>query len=309
MGLRSLRELVPPYNKAPSISTGNRRPVILAVMSPHPSYVRVFLTFARNSLVRDMTFRGNFLIECISSLSWMSMNLGFYLLIFKFTPSIGVGTGWGKYEFFIFLSTTLFVNSLVEAFFMPNTEEFSEMIRTGGLDFALLKPIDTQFLISLAKIDWSSLSNFLFALVLLGYSLAHVAFTPSLLQVLLYPLYVLCGVAIFYSLIISLAATSIWLGRNQSLYDFWFYITNFSRYPMEIYQGPVGAPLRVAFTFVVPVLIVVNVPARILAKPLFGPDHETLWLAGFAILATLGSLAASRWLFVRALESYRSASS
>ena len=29
-------------------------------------YLRVFLTFARNSLVRDMTFRANFLIECVS---------------------------------------------------------------------------------------------------------------------------------------------------------------------------------------------------------------------------------------------------
>ena len=51
----------------------------------------------------------------------------------------------------MFLATTLFINSLVQAFFMPNAEEFSELIRTGELDFALLKPIDTQFLISLAQ--------------------------------------------------------------------------------------------------------------------------------------------------------------
>jgi ABC-2 type transport system permease protein len=132
-----------------------------------PSYARVFATFARNSLVRDMTFRANFLIECISSLSWMFMNLGFYLLVFEYTPSIGPDTGWGKWQFFVFLSTTLFVNSLVEAFFMPNTEEFSEQVRTGGLDFALLKPIDTQFLVSLARVDWSSFSNFIFAIVLM----------------------------------------------------------------------------------------------------------------------------------------------
>ena len=43
-----------------------------------------------------------------------------------------------------------------------------------------------------------------------------------------------------YSLMISLASTSIWLGRNQTLYDFWFYITNFARYPMEIYQPRLG---------------------------------------------------------------------
>ena len=77
---------------------------------------------------------------------------------------------------------------------------------------------------------------------------------------------------------IALAATSVWLGRNQTLYDFWFYITNFSRYPMEIYRGPSGTPLRWLFTFCMPVLVVVNVPARLLAKPL---DEQNWRLAGF----------------------------
>ena len=46
-------------------------------MSPSPSYLRVFLTFARNSLVRDMTFRTNFLIESVTSVTghpaWVQM--------------------------------------------------------------------------------------------------------------------------------------------------------------------------------------------------------------------------------------------
>src|SRR5262249_39060136 len=107
------------------------------------SYPRVFLTFARNRLVRDMTFRANFFIEAVTSLAWMSINLAFYLLIFEYTKSIGQGTGWGRYEYFVFLATSLFINSVVQAFFMPNANEFSELIRSGGLDFALLKPIDT----------------------------------------------------------------------------------------------------------------------------------------------------------------------
>ncbi len=270
------------------------------------AYWSVFLTFARNSLVRDMTFRWNFVIEAISSLSWMLMNLGLYVLIFEYTDEIGRGTGWGKYEYFVFLSTTMFVNSVVQAFFMPNCEEFSELVRTGGLDFALLKPIDTQFLISLQKVDWSSLSNFLFAGVLLAYSLVQLEFQPSLAAALLYPVYLVCGVAILYSLMIALAATSIWLGQNQTLYDFWFYITNFSRYPMEIYQGPIGTPMRQVFTFLIPVLVVVNVPARLLVRPL---DADTWPLAGFALLAAVGSLLGSRWVFSRAMLSYRSASS
>jgi ABC-2 type transport system permease protein len=272
----------------------------------HPSYWRVFLVFARNSLVRDMTFRGNFIIESVTALSWMAMNLGFYVLIFQYTTSIGEGTGWGKFQYFVFLATTLFVNSIVQAFFMPNCEEFSELIRTGGLDFALLKPIDTQFLISLRKIDWSALSNLIFAAGLLIYSLANLPEWPGLLAMALYPLYLSCGVAIMYSLMITLSATSVWLGRNQTLYDFWFYITNFSRYPMEIYRGAVGEPLRLFFTFIIPVLVVVNVPAQLLAKPL---EAQSWPLAVFALFAALASLWASRVIFRRAMLSYRSASS
>ncbi|HEY1785800.1 MAG TPA: ABC-2 family transporter protein [Pirellulales bacterium] len=267
------------------------------------TYPRVFATFARNSLVRDMTFRWNFVIESLSSLSWMLMNLGFYVLIFRYTNEIG---GWSKYQFFVFLSTTMFINSVVQAFFMPNAEEFSELVRTGGLDFAMLKPIDTQFLISLQKVDWSSLSNFGLALCLLVYSLVGLDYLPSVLQIVLYPGYLLCGVALMYSLMISLAATSVWLGQNQTLYDFWFYITNFSRYPMEIYRGTYGDPLRQVFTYLVPVLVVVNVPARLLAKPL---DAQEWPLAGFAIVAAAGSLVVSRWIFQRAMLQYRSASS
>ena len=90
-------------------------------MHRRPAYLRVFLTFARNSLVRDMTFRANFLIETVSSMSWVLMNLGFYILIFRYTPMIGVDTGWGKYQFFLFLATTLLINSIVvRAFFMNN---------------------------------------------------------------------------------------------------------------------------------------------------------------------------------------------
>jgi ABC-2 type transport system permease protein len=51
---------------------------------------------------------------------------------------------------------------------------------------------------------------------------------------------------------------------------------------------------------------VVNVPARLLAKPL---DQQNWPLAAFAIVAAAGSLVVSRWIFQRAMLQYRSASS
>jgi ABC-2 type transport system permease protein len=259
-----------------------------------------------------MTFRANFIIETISSLSWAAMNLGFYALVFSLMHREGRTdiAGWSQFQFFVFIATTILVNSLVEGFFMENAEELSEMTRTGGLDFVLLKPMDPQFLISVKKISWSASGKLLFALGLLAYSLPRIeGLHPTAVQFILYPLYVIFGTLILYSIMIALAATSIWLGRNQSLYDFWFYITNFSRYPMEIYEGPFGTPLRHIFTFLIPIMVVINVPAALLAKPLTAENPERLLLAGFALVATIASLAISRWVFMRALASYRSASS
>jgi|GEM_PF-81151 len=383
-------------------------------MQSQPSYRRVFLTFARNSLIREMTFRANFLLQCVSATSWTLMNIGFYIIVFQHTDAIGKTTGWEQSEFFLFLGTTWLINSLVQTFFMPNAQEFSELIRTGNLDFALVKPIDTQFLISFQRVEWSSLSNFVLGIVLLIVSvvqlttrgqaivvngdesrfvdrqtitivdssgaervlefnkgrpainhhpimigsdgrtveqmasaiceaintlpgssleaktngnrilldqavrielgasvtaLANRRWDLEPLMFILYPFYVLCGTAILYSVMIGLAATSIWLGRNQSLYNFWFYITNFSRYPMEIYQRNWGWILWSLFTFVVPVLVVVNVPARLLAQPLNPRHNWEWWLTGFALVATAFSLLVSRKVFQKALLSYRSASS
>ena len=269
-------------------------------------YLSIFATFARACLVRDMTFRANFLLECVTSLGWMSMNLAFYLLIFTFTPEIGRGTGWSREPFFAFVATGLIINSIVQALFMPSAEELTEMVRTGGLDAVLVQPLDAQFLLSMHRVDFSAFANGLVGVGLLCWALPRLDQQPPPVAWLLYPLLILCGVAILYSLVIMLAAATILMGRNQSLYDFWFYITNFSRYPAEIYAGPWGGPLRTVCTFVIPILLVVNVPARVIAQPLRG---EWWTLVAAAGIAAVTALILSRAVFQTALARYRSASS
>jgi ABC-2 type transport system permease protein len=230
-------------------------------------------------------------------------------LIFQYTPSLGQDTGWGKYEFFVFTGTALMINSLAGMLFMTNADNFGELIRRGGLDFLLVKPIDAQFLVSLQRVDWSSSGNLLVGLGLTLYSLKCLGTWPSAVTAILYVFYVLCGVVILYSLMFLLAATSVWLGRNETLFDFWFYIVSFGRYPMEIYQGRFGHPFRWFFTFIVPVLIAINVPARFLVEPLRPRSFSDWLLPLFTILATAAAFAICRGVFQLALRSYRSASS
>ncbi len=284
----------------------------------NPPYLKIFLTFARNSLVRDMSFRVDFILQCITSVSWTLMNWAFFKIIFLQATSIGKGTGWNEPEFFIFLGTVWIINSLVQTFFMPNAEEFSELIRTGNLDFALLKPIDTQFLVSFPRLNWPSMSNFVVGILIVAWYSWRLMQQPdnvlivTPITVLLYGLFIAAGVVIMYSVMISLASTSVWLGRNQNLYMVWFYLTNFYRYPMEIYQrGAIGWGLWGFFMFVIPILVVANVPARTLAQPLraSGQLGAETWMILLLGVAAIVSLIVSRQIFRWALSSYRSASS
>lgn len=264
--------------------------------------LRVLRTFFRNSLVREMQFRWNFLAEVASHAFWFSTQLLFFHLVFGNVRQIN---GWTSAEYHGFMATGMILNALMEAFFVPNLANLSELVRTGGLDFALLKPIDTQFLISFEKVDLGALFQLLLPLGLLGHAVATGAGTVSLGQVVAYLAFLLLALLFYYSLMLVFASTSVWLGRNQGLYEFWFYITIFARYPRDIYQGSLIADsVRFAFSYLLPILLVVTVPARIIVGKVLEPH----WV-GWMLIATLVALVLSRFIFHRALASYRSASS
>ncbi|MDQ3332906.1 MAG: ABC-2 family transporter protein, partial [Planctomycetota bacterium] len=175
-------------------------------MSPsRPNYSRVWLTFFRNSLVREMTFRGNFLITILTRTFYFAANLVLFEIIYRQVPDIN---GWTRWEYYAFMATGMLTNALVEAFFMPNCANFSELIRTGNLDFALLKPIDTQFLVSFEKVEIAMVGQVSLSIAMLAWSItelhlwSELATPTGALRIAGYFGLVGCGVAFFYSLMI-----------------------------------------------------------------------------------------------------------
>jgi len=251
-----------------------------------------------------MMFRGHFLIEMLTQTFWIAAQLILFQIIYGRVSQI---QDWSQYEYFAFLATGMLINGLVEAFFMPNCANLSEKIRTGNMDFAMLKPIDTQFLISFETVDFAMINQVIISIGILAFSLWKLGVTLTVVNVLMYLLLVIIGVILFYSLMIALASTSIWMGRNQSLYEFWFYITVFARYPQNFYRQAWGGEfLWFTFSFLLPILLVVTVPARVLLQKTLEPNAVVLVVAP---LATLICLWVSRRIFNWSLTHYRSASS
>jgi len=121
-----------------------------------------------------------------------------------------------------------------------------------------------------------------------------------LTQVAGFLLFVLVGVLIHSSLMLMLAATSFWTVRAQGIVWGYYNLFNIARLPDEAFRGL----FKAVFTFVLPMLLVSNVPVKMLVDKLSSPLEMLLLLALAALIC-----AASELLWRIALRRYTSASS
>jgi ABC-2 type transport system permease protein len=263
-------------------------------------YLRLFSAFTRFSLATELAFRANFLVKLVVEALWLGIVLLFYLTLFDNTNSIA---GWNRHEYLFFIGCYHAVGGVIDTLFLENCIDFAELVRTGDLDLYLLKPIDEQFLVTCRKIDWSTAPNVLQGAGVMVIGLTGLGWAFDLERLLAFLVLFACGVALAYSFLLLLSTTAVWLVRNQSLMEMWWLLTTLMRYPRAIFDGKWATPFGWFFTFVVPILLVVNVPADTMVKA-FDAFSIALTLVAAGVM-----LLVSRWVFRRALQSYRSASS
>jgi ABC-2 type transport system permease protein len=263
-------------------------------------YARLLGSLGRYTLAREMAFRGNFLVKVSVEVIWLGILLAFYRTVFAKTSVIA---SWSEPEYLFFVGCFFALNGMIETLFLENCNGFAELVRTGDLDFLLLKPIDEQFLITLRRIDWGCAPNVLMGAAVMAIALVqmHWHFDPG--RLVAFVVLFACGTLIAYSFMLVLTSFSVWLVRNQSLMEMWWLFSSLARYPKEIFLGTWAEPIGRFFTYILPILLVSNVPAHTMVKAV-EPG-----LVGFTLVATVASVWASRQFFRKALRSYRSASS
>jgi ABC-2 type transport system permease protein len=265
-------------------------------------YLRLFRAFARFSLAGELAFRGNFVLKVLVELLWLAILLVFYDTVFSYTSAVAE---WTRDQYMVFLGCYYALEGVIETLFLENCVDFADLVRNGDLDLYLLKPIDEQFLITCRRLDWSTAPKLLLGALVMGRGLTGMAWQFDALQVLLFLVLFVCGVALAYSFLLMLTSTSVWMVRNQSLMELWWLATTVMRYPREVYSDYFWAAiLQKLLWYVIPMLLVVNVPASVIVRRFFDPWHVVLTFAATAVM-----LGVSRWFFFRALRSYRSASS
>jgi len=252
----------------------------------------------RNSLIREMSFKLNFLLWMLVEILWFLGQIVFVEVVFSYVGSIG---GWSKWEVVLLIGTHQLIGQLFQAFFYMNLANLPELVRTGRMDFMLLLPVDTQFMVSLKQFGMDNVVNALVGAGFVLFSLWKLAIVPTFLQILLYLVAVACGILIHYGIMMLFAVSSFWMVRSQGLIYGYYSLFNIGRYPDTIYRGA----FKLVFSWLVPVIIVANIPSRLLIHAAENPLSLMLELAA----ATLFIVTATRFVWNAALMRYSSASS
>lgn len=261
-------------------------------------YGSIYAALWKNSVTREMMFKGNFLLWIVVEMAWFALQLGFISVLYLHTDSIGTWTEW---QVVLLVGTSHFIQQIFQTFFLVNCVNLSELVRSGKLDFLLMLPINTRFLLSLRQVDLGGFINATSAMGVMIYAGIKLQLSPTLPILLGFGALCFTGICIHYCLMFSLATVSFWTVKAQGIVYGYYNLFNIARMPDDAF--PKRGIFRSVFTFVLPVLLVSNVPARLLTERL--TNASALLLVGLAIVCAL----VSEWLWRISLRHYTSASS
>ena len=260
-------------------------------------YASIYSALWKNSVAREMSFKSNFILWIVVAMLWFALQLTFINVIYLHTDHIA---SWTKWQVIMLIGASHFIQFVFEALFLINCTNLSELIRTGKFDFLLLLPLNTRFVISLRQVDLGGFVNAASAVVVMVFAAHKIGYTPTLAQMFGFFALCVCGIIIHYSLMFLLATISFWTVRAQGVVWGYYNMFQIARMPDEAFRGI----FKGVFTFIIPMLLVTNVPVRLLANKLASP-HQMILLVAMSVVCFL----ISEWGWRVSIKRYTSASS
>jgi ABC-2 type transport system permease protein len=259
-------------------------------------YLLLWKRFVTLALVREAEYRLSFLVNVLEGIAQLGVVLLTYALLYRFTDQVA---GWTAAEALMLVGIYRALDGLIALQIAPNMMRMSRYIGEGELDFLLLSPRSSQFLVSLRWLQPPEAVNVLIGIALTIYAGQRAGISWSAPRLLGAVVLAGCGLILLYCMWFALVTLSFWLVKVDSLGYLFYDVWQAGRYPVDYFKGIV----RTVFTFVLPIAFATTFPAQALR----GDLDPRLLLVGVS-LATLALLVTHRfWNY--ALRRYSSASS
>ena len=259
-------------------------------------YLTLLRLFAHSSLLANLEYRANFLGAVLTSALDALWSVGAALVMFSHRSTLG---GWTFHETLVVIGLFLAASALLDVAYQPNLRDVVEQVRTGAMDFVLLKPVNAQFHATFRRQRLERLSGAVVGASLIVYALAQLGSLLAAGQVLAFAVLGVAGAVVLYAVMATLSALAFWVVDLHNLDVVVVGLLDMGRYPASAFPEPVRGLVR----SVIPIALITTVPAEALLGRLSLPAAVfSLALASVVFLVSIFA-----WKF--AVRHYTSASS
>jgi ABC-2 type transport system permease protein len=257
--------------------------------------LRVAFLSIRLGVLNALQYRANFFIQLFKSLVGLGTALAGVAVVFGHTSELG---GWSPDEIVALVGVFFLVGGLLGMVVRPSMERLMEGVRLGTLDFTLVKPADSQVLVSTKQVDVWRLVDVGLGAAVVVIGVVRLGERTGFDRAATFALVLVAGMAILYSFLLILATLAFWLVKLENILVIFGTMYEAGRWPVGLYPPW----LRLALTIVVPVAFAITVPVEELVGRLDGTTLVTTLLLAAAFLV------GSRWFWRFGLRHYTGAS-
>ena len=251
-------------------------------------------TYLRLAVLVEIQYRVNLVVQLLQSAVAVGTALAVLTLVFSHTTDLG---GWSHDELLVVLGLHVLLGGLIATFVQPNMSRLMADVREGTLDFALLKPVDTQLLVSCREVNVWQLADVVIGVAIAGTGVARVGAVDAA-GALGFAVAVVCGTVLVYCTWLVVTTGAFWLVRMDFVAELFDGLYQAGRWPVTIYPGW----LRLSLTVLVPLAFAVTVPAQALTGRLTGVTlAAAVAFTGVVVVVT-------RWWWGRGIRRYDGAS-
>ncbi len=257
---------------------------------------KLLSTFVKVNVQMSLAYRVDTIIAVLLNLFWLGWELVTMQIIFSNTATLG---GWSFGDLITLLGVFKMINLFMAALIWPNTERFNTSVRDGSLDYLLLQPVSSLFLVSFSRITVWRLWDLILSviLVVVGMSLSGTALTIGHLAAFLVLL--VSGIGVLFSLWIALISLTFWFTKFDNNVTILQALLDSGRYPATVYPFW----LRALITYVIPIAVATTVPVQALRGEL------TLATIALYLAVAVGAFLIARLIWHAGVRRYSGASS
>lgn len=217
-------------------------------------YFKLYGMFLSQYLKALMHSRTDFFIGFLAFFMIQFGGIAFIALVFQQIPNL---LGWSFFDLLFIYGFANIPRGLDHMFTDYLWLLAGNVIVTGEFDRYMLRPMHPLFQIVAQKFQPDGIGEVIIGIILVVYAStkSSIAFTPGKIAIFIVMLFF--ATLIYTSIKLFLASLAFWLKRSQSILFMFYQMSDFAKYPLEIYQKFI----RTFITYIVPFALTAYIPA------------------------------------------------